>query len=104
MKEIKMIPVAKIWKNPDNPRRDLGDLDELVSSIKANGVLQNLTVVPKIGEVSGKWDGETYMVVIGHRRLAAAKLAGLDAVPCSLAPHSNICSCDIGLVGLSSQR
>ena len=84
MKEIKMIPVAKIWKNPDNPRRDLGDLDEMVSSIKANGVLQNLTVVSKIGEVSGKWDGETSMLVIGHRRLAAAKLAGLDAVPCEV--------------------
>lgn len=84
MKEIKMIPVANIWKNPDNPRKELGDLSELVSSIKANGVLQNLTVVPKIGEITSKWDGETYMVVIGHRRLAAAKLAGLDAVPCEV--------------------
>lgn len=84
MKEIKMIPVKKIGRNPDNPRKDLGDLSELVSSIKANGVLQNLTVVPHIGEITGTWDGESYMVVIGHRRLAAAKLAGLEEVPCEV--------------------
>ena len=40
------IPVEDLYPHPDNPRKDLGDLTELADSIKANGVLQNLTVVP----------------------------------------------------------
>lgn len=78
MAEIKYIPVSKLWRHPDNPRKDLGDVTELAESIKVNGVLQNLTVVPLIGEITKKWDGESYRVIIGHRRLAAAKLAGLE--------------------------
>ena len=72
MAEIKYIPVSKLWRHPDNPRKDLGDVTELAESIKVNGVLQNLTVVPLIGEITKKWDGESYRVIIGHRRLAAA--------------------------------
>lgn len=82
MAEIKYIPVKKLWQHPDNPRKDLGDVTELAESIKVNGVLQNLTVVPLIGAISGTWDGESYRVIIGHRRLAAAKLAGLEELPC----------------------
>lgn len=43
MAEIKNIPVRKLWPHPDNPRKDVGDVTELAESIKANGVLQNLT-------------------------------------------------------------
>lgn len=82
MAEIKYIPVSKLWRHPDNPRKDLGDVTELAESIKVNGVLQNLTVVPLIGEITKKWGGESYRVIIGHRRLAAAKLAGLEELPC----------------------
>ena len=82
MAEIKYIPVKKLWPHPDNPRKDVGDVTELAESIKANGVLQNLTVVPLIGEITKKRDGESYRVIIGHRRLAAAKLAGLEELPC----------------------
>lgn len=68
------ISVDLIDPHPDNPRKDLGDLTELADSIKQNGILQNLTVVPQE-------DGR-YRALIGHRRLAAAKLAGLTEVPC----------------------
>lgn len=74
MPELQYIDVSKIFPHPDNPRKNLGDLQELTDSIKANGVLQNLTIVPMS---NGK-----YTVVIGHRRLAAAKKAGLLVVPC----------------------
>lgn len=84
MAEIKYIPVKKLWKHPDNPRKDLGDVTELAESIKVNGVLQNLTVVPLIGNISKTWDGESYRVIIGYRRLAAAKLAGLEELPCAV--------------------
>ena len=68
------LPVSELFPHPDNPRKDNGDLTELAESIRANGVLQNLTVVPK--EDGG------YTVIIGHRRLAAAKQAGLEELPC----------------------
>ena len=72
------IPVDRLHPHPDNPRKDLGDLTELADSIKANGIMQNLTVV--IDDPSKTITD--YTVIIGHRRLAAAKLAGLTEVPC----------------------
>ena len=88
---ITNISIKKISPHPDNPRKDLGDLSELAESIKANGMLQNLTVVPwfsaitRVGCDDPKQQEENgYRVVIGHRRLAAAKLAGLTEVPCAI--------------------
>lgn len=104
-KTLVYLPVEQLHPHPNNPRKDLGDLAELTESIRANGVLQNLTVVPghkmskseyiavakKEGvskiDAEGTYDPDTvspegYTVIIGHRRLAAAKLAGLSTVPC----------------------
>lgn len=84
MASVTLIPANEIHPHPDNPRKDLGDLTELADSIKANGILQNLTVVPRVvtGEITGRTWQDGYTVVIGHRRLAAAKLAGLKELPC----------------------
>lgn len=82
MENIKLIPIEQLHPHPENPRKDLGDLTELADSIKANGVFQNLTVVPQEGEEPGSWDGKSYRVIIGHRRMAASKLAGLTELPC----------------------
>lgn len=79
--KITMLPVAELYSHRDNPRKELGDLTELAESIKANGVLQNLTVIP-IEEAEPDTDRQGYTVIIGHRRLEAAKLAGLNEVPC----------------------
>ena len=65
MNEIKMIPIGDLMHHPENPRLDLGDLEELTASIKANGILQNMTVVPDLEKCK-------YLVVIGNRRLEAA--------------------------------
>lgn len=76
MREIKTELIAP---HPKNPRKDLGDLTELTDSIRTFGVLQNLTVVP---------DGTGgYIVLCGHRRLAAAEAAGLETVPCIVADN-----------------
>lgn len=77
-KDIVNIGLEHIHPHPDNPRKDLGDLTELAESIKKNGILQNLTVIPKEGE-----PGE-YTAIIGHRRCAAAKLAGAAEAPCRI--------------------
>lgn len=54
----------------------MGDLRELVASIKESGVMQNLTVVPCGDGTEGYW------VVIGNRRMEASKAAGLKELPC----------------------
>lgn len=73
---ITNIDVTKLKEHPDNPRKNIGDVTELAESIKARGILQNLTVVPA--------ENGMYTVIIGHRRLAAAKQAGLTEVPCAV--------------------
>ena len=89
---FKEIELSRIKPNPDNPRRDLGSLDELAKSIKAIGVKQNLTVMPvdSMAYEAGPAEyGGDYIVVIGHRRKEAAKLAGLLKVPCNVAMLSD---------------
>lgn len=70
------IRTESITPHPKNPRKDLGDLTELTDSIRTFGVLQNLTVLP---------DEDKFICLCGHRRLAAAKAAGLETVPCVIA-------------------
>ncbi|MGN1370623.1 MAG: hypothetical protein ACI4WX_17245, partial [Aristaeellaceae bacterium] len=50
--QISMIPIGFLFHHPQNPRVDLGDLTELAESIKARGVMQNLTVVPRYREMT----------------------------------------------------
>lgn len=70
----KIIPIQKIFPNPEQPRVEIGDLSELTSSIQQNGVLEPLLVKPN-------GDG-TWMIIAGERRWRAANLAGLSEVPC----------------------
>lgn len=73
---ITMIPRHRLEPHPDNPRKELGDLSELAASIRRQGLLQNLTVVPH-PEKEGK-----YRIVIGHRRYSASGIAGMNELPC----------------------
>ena len=75
---VRRIPVSRIDLNPDNPRGDVGDVTEMAESIKAHGLLQELTVeeVP----------GGRYMLVAGERRLAAVKAAGQATVDAYVRP------------------
>lgn len=76
---VHMLWTNQLIPNPDNPRKDLGDIGELEKSIRKNGIMQNLTVVPADDDMN------EFMVLIGHRRLEAAKAAGLCKVPCVIA-------------------
>lgn len=80
VRKIVDLAVDRLVPHPNNPRKDLGDLTELADSIKKNGIMQNLTVVDN-------GNGE-YTVIIGHRRCAAAKLAGAKTVPCAIVEMS----------------
>lgn len=76
------ISIDRLYPHPQNPRGDVGDISELTESIKANGIFQNLTIIEGGAGVPEGADG--YTVIIGHRRLAAAKAAGLTELPCSV--------------------
>ena len=93
METIVNIKVANIYPHPDNPRKDVGDVTELAESIKKSGIMQNLTVIPlsalseepdKQPEADSISLSSDFHVLIGHRRLAAAKMAGLSEVPCKI--------------------
>jgi ParB family chromosome partitioning protein len=90
MNDFISIPIGNIYAHPKNPRKELGELSELTASIEERGILQPLVVVPLPEDPLIETDPdaaigherETYTVVCGHRRLAAARFAGLTAVKC----------------------
>ena len=83
MNELTMINIDELYPHPDNPRKNIGDIEELTKSIKANGLMQNLTVIPGHYSDDNLEDGG-YTIIIGHRRFAAANAAGLTEVPCHI--------------------
>lgn len=76
---IQEIELSKLKVHPRNVRKTYKGIDELAESIKAQGIRQNLTVVKNPEE------DDTYLVVIGNRRLKAAIKAGIEAAPCEVA-------------------
>ena len=70
------IKVSLLMQHPKNLRKEYRDIDELAASIKAEGVLQNLVVIPD-DAVEGH-----YLVIGGNRRLLAARKAKIETVPC----------------------
>lgn len=68
------LPLNQIQRGKYQPRRDMDPeaLEELASSIRAQGIIQPLIVRPV---------GDTYEIIAGERRFRAAKLAGLSSVP-----------------------
>ena len=87
--EMVYLPIETLFHHPNNPRKALGDLAELTDSIKQNGVFQNLTVVPWFDpngeDTNTPIDENRYYVIIGNRRLEAAKSADLKELPCVVA-------------------
>lgn len=73
---VKDLEVSQLRSHKSNVRTELGDVSELAESIKSKGILQPLVVRPH-----PQLDGD-FEVIMGHRRLAGAKEAGLIKVPC----------------------
>jgi ParB family chromosome partitioning protein len=69
----RMLPVELIDPNPLQPRIQMGDLADLVASVKERGILE-----PVIVRAAAKG---RFQLVSGERRLRAAQAAGLKAVP-----------------------
>jgi ParB family chromosome partitioning protein len=71
----RMIAIDRLEPNPQQPRIEIGDLTDLIASIREKGVLEPLLVRPS--EVGGR-----FMIISGERRYRAAREAGLRELPC----------------------
>jgi ParB family chromosome partitioning protein len=85
----RMIPLEDLDRNPDQPRRSLGDMAELVASVREKGILEPVLVRPLNGR---------FQIVAGERRYEAALQAGLDEVPCVVRESSDAEAMELALV------
>ena len=71
---FEQLPLGRIDPNPRQPREafDEESLQDLTTSIEAVGVLQPIVVRPS---------GDRYQIVMGERRVRAARTAGLERIP-----------------------
>lgn len=85
------VDISRIVPNPAQPRREfnVADISSLADSIQHNGIIQPLTV--------RRWQ-DRYQLIAGERRLRAAKLSGLKAVPCIIIETNDRDSAILALV------
>jgi ParB family chromosome partitioning protein len=76
----KMVPLSEIDPDPNQPRSSMGQLDDLVASIREKGVLEPLLVRRHPDARSGGGE-KTYRIISGERRYHASLEAGLFEVP-----------------------
>ena len=78
LSKIRDIPISDIDEFPDHPFKVLmdEDMEQLVESIKRNGVMTPATVRLK--------DDGRYELISGHRRKKACELAGLETLKCEV--------------------
>ena len=68
-----MIDLDLLDANPNQPRRSMGDLSDLISSIKEKGLLEPVLV---------RRTGTRFQIIAGERRYHASRAAGLRQIPC----------------------
>jgi ParB family chromosome partitioning protein len=85
------IAIARIRPNPNQPRRRFDDVEmaTLTASIREHGVLQPVLVTETI-------DG--YQLVVGERRLRAARAAGLERIPAVVRQLDDQAQLEVALV------
>lgn len=68
-----MLPLEFVEPNAEQPRTQLGNIEELAASVREKGVLEPI-LVRAIGP-------NRYQIISGERRYRAATMAGLDEIP-----------------------
>ena len=71
---LAMLPIDQVEPDPDQPRKDVGDIEDLKASILEHGIIQPC-IVSVVAE-------DRYRLIAGERRFTAAKAAGLKTIPC----------------------
>jgi len=66
-----IVSIDRLVEDPNNERKTFRNMEGLVASIKAVGLVEPITVTP---------EGERFRILTGHRRARAAKLADLREV------------------------
>jgi ParB family chromosome partitioning protein len=85
----RLIPVEDIDPNPNQPRQAMGDLSELVASVREKGILEPILVRPV---------GSRFQIIAGERRYRAAQEVGLDEVPCVVRDSSDAETMELALI------
>tara|TARA_B100000963_G_scaffold257218_1_gene225673 strand:- start:11830 stop:12684 length:855 start_codon:yes stop_codon:yes gene_type:complete len=88
------VPIADLSRNPYQPRQNFREekLEELVKSIRKNGIIQPIAVRPS------KSDSNKYEIVAGERRWIAAQRAGLHEIPVTILDLSDVESLEVAIV------
>ena len=74
----RVISLSEIEPDPEQPRGQLGDLSELIESVRGKGVLEPILVRPNPDREPGR---ARYRIISGERRYRAAEEAGLAEIP-----------------------
>ncbi len=80
----KLVALSAVVPDPDQPRSAMGDLSELVASIRHVGVLEPILVRPLNIDGDGSSSvsvGQAYKIISGERRFRASMEAGLSEIP-----------------------
>ncbi len=85
----RLIPIEDIDPNPNQPRQSVGDLSELVASVREKGVLEPILVRPS---------GSRFEIIAGERRYRAAMEVGLAEMPCVVRDASDAETMEIALI------
>ena len=85
----RLIPAEEINPNPDQPRTEVGDLTELVASVREKGVLEPIIIRPHEGR---------FQIIAGERRYRAALEVELDEVPCIVRDASDEEALELALI------
>jgi len=84
-----LVPIEDITPNPQQPRHVMGDLSELVASVREKGILEPILVRPV---------GSHFQIIAGERRYRAAVEAGLAEIPCIVRDTSDAETMEIALI------
>ena len=85
------LKIIDVQPNAEQPRRyfDEEKMNALADSIKANGIIQPIIVVP---------NNDIYMIVAGERRWRAAKIAGLKEIPAIIQDYTHDKVMEVALI------
>ena len=93
-KKANTVSISDLDRNPYQPRQQFSEekLNELVNSIKKNGIIQPIAVRPS------KSNKTKYEIVAGERRWLAAQRAGLHEIPVIILDLSDVESLEVAIV------
>ena len=66
-----VVNLDRLLEDPQNERKTFRNMEGLIASVKASGVIEPITVTP---------DGDGFRILTGHRRARAARAAGVKEV------------------------